>query len=165
MEKGPIIIYGGTSMISKELLVLMCKDFNKFIIFCRNKDQVNQYISEINLEKLEIKIFEVDLLDLDKNISIIEKFEKNISGVIWISGFTGNPDEEFSDPNKIMKNFSLTIKKLKRIKYGPLALGSLKPGSSIKILSLPLLIIVGSLVPTSSILLLTISKDCLIADS
>ena len=31
---------------------------------------------------------------------------------------------------KIMKNFSLTIKKLKRIKYGPLALGSLKPGET-----------------------------------
>jgi hypothetical protein len=39
-------------------------------------------------------------------------------------------------------------------------LGSFKPGSSINILSLPLLIIVGSLVPVSSILLLTISRDC-----
>jgi 23S rRNA pseudouridine2605 synthase len=29
---------------------------------------------------------------------------------------------------KIMQSFSLTIKKLKRIKYGPLELGSLKPG-------------------------------------
>ena len=38
--------------------------------------------------------------------------------------------------------------------------GSSNPGSSIKILSFPLLIIVGSLVPVSSILLLTIYKDC-----
>ena len=38
-------------------------------------------------------------------------------------------------------------------------LGSSKPGNSINILSFPLLIIVGSLVPTSSILFLTISRD------
>ena len=43
-------------------------------------------------------------------------------------------------------------------------LGSSKPGNSIKILSFPLLIIVGSFVPTSSILLLTISKDWFTAE-
>ena len=49
----------------------------------------------MKLENLEIKIFEADLLDLKSNISFIEKFENNILGLIWVSGFTGNPDVEY----------------------------------------------------------------------
>ena len=53
MENNYIIIYGGSSLISKELLKILSKDFNKFIIFCRKKNIVQQYISEINLKDLE----------------------------------------------------------------------------------------------------------------
>ena len=95
-----IIIYGGSSYISKELLKILSKDFNQFIIFCRNKNVVNRYISELQLENLEIKIFEADLLDLKSNVSFIEKLENNILGLIWITGSTGNPDEEYLNPNK-----------------------------------------------------------------
>ena len=95
-----IIIYGGSSYISKELLKILSKDFDQFIIFCRNKNVVNRYISELKLENLEIKIFEADLLDLKSNVSFIEKLENNILGLIWITGSTGNPDEEYLNPNK-----------------------------------------------------------------
>ena len=95
-----IIIYGGSSYISKELLKILSKDFNQFIIFCRNKNVVNRYISELQLENLEIKIFEVDLLDLKSNVLLIEKLRNNILGLIWITGSTGNPDEEYLNPNK-----------------------------------------------------------------
>ena len=66
-----------------------------------------------------------------------------------------------SEPN----SFSLSETNLK-VKFAVfpksflILFGSDKPGNSTNILSFPLLIIVGSLVPTSSILLLTISKDC-----
>ena len=95
MESNNIIIYGGSSLISKELLKILSKDFNQFIIFCRKKSIFQQYIYEMKLENLEIKIFEADLLDLETNLSIIEKLENNISGLIWISGFTGNAEEEY----------------------------------------------------------------------
>lgn len=36
MNKNYIIIYGGSSLISKELLKILSKNFGKFIIFCRN---------------------------------------------------------------------------------------------------------------------------------
>ena len=87
MENNYIIIYGGSSLISKKLLEILSKDFNQFIIFCRKKNIVQQYISEKKLDNLEIKIFEVDLLDLETNLSIIEKLENNICGLIWISGY------------------------------------------------------------------------------
>ena len=73
-----IIIYGGSSYISKELLKILSKDFNQFIIFCRNKNVVNRYISELKLENLEIIIFEADLLDLKSNVLFIDKLKNNI---------------------------------------------------------------------------------------
>ncbi len=109
MNKDYIIIYGGSSLISKELLKILSKDFDKFIIFCRNKNIVHQYILELKLENLEIKILEADLLDLESNISFIEKLEDNILGLIWVAGFTGNPDVEYLDPNKCETNLRINF--------------------------------------------------------
>ena len=109
MENNYIIIYGGSSLISKKLLEILSKDFNQFIIFCRKKNIVQQYISEKKLDNLEIKIFEVDLLDLETNLSIIEKLENNICGLIWISGITGNPDEEYLDSIKCETNLRVNF--------------------------------------------------------
>ena len=109
MENNYIIIYGGSSLISKKLLEILSKDFNQFIIFCRKKNIVQQYISEKKLDNLEIKIFEVDLLDLETNLSIIEKLENNICGLIWISGITGNPDEEYLDSKKCETNLRVNF--------------------------------------------------------
>ena len=109
MEGNNIIIYGGSSLLSKELLKILSKDFNQFIIFCRKKNIVQQYISEKKLDNLEIKIFEVDLLDLETNLSIIEKLENNICGLIWISGITGNPDEEYLDSKKCETNLRVNF--------------------------------------------------------
>ena len=109
MNKNYIIIYGGSSLISKELLKILSKDFDKFIIFCRNKNIVHQYILELKLENLEIKILEADLLDLESNISFIEKLENNILGLIWVAGFTGNPDVEYLDPIKCETNLRINF--------------------------------------------------------
>ncbi len=109
MENEKIIIYGGSSLISKELLRILSKDFNQFIIFCRKKNIVEQYIKEFKLENSKIEIFEVDLLDLEKNISIIDKLTDNIRGLIWISGSTGNPDEEYLDLKKCETNIRINF--------------------------------------------------------
>ena len=109
MENEKIIIYGGSSLISKEILRILSKDFNQFIIFCRKKNIVEQYIKEFKLENSKIEIFEVDLLDLEKNISIIDKLTDNIRGLIWISGSTGNPDEEYLDLKKCETNIRINF--------------------------------------------------------
>ena len=64
---------------------------------------------EIPLERAKIEIFEVDLLDLEKNISIIDKLTDNIRGLIWISGSTGNPDEEYLDLKKCETNIRINF--------------------------------------------------------
>ena len=97
MQNRHIIIYGGSSLISKELMKLLSNNFNHFSIFCRKRNDV-----ENNLK-------EVDIKNLEKNFSIIDGIENNISGLIWVSGFTGNADEEFLDPEKGEKNIRVNF--------------------------------------------------------
>ena len=72
MEHDTIIIYGGSSSIAKELIKKLSLKYKKFIIFCRKKNYIDQYIKELELHDLDIKIFETDILNLDKNYSIIQ---------------------------------------------------------------------------------------------
>lgn len=104
-----VIIYGGSSLISKELIKILSKDFNKFIIFCRKKNVVQEHIDGLKLDDLDIKLFEVDLLNLEENFSIINRLENNITGLIWVAGLTGDPDEEFVDAQKCEKNFRINF--------------------------------------------------------
>jgi NAD(P)-dependent dehydrogenase (short-subunit alcohol dehydrogenase family) len=46
---------------------------------------------------------------IESNFSIIEKFENNISGIIWIAGKSGEADEEFSDPKKCETNIRINF--------------------------------------------------------
>jgi decaprenylphospho-beta-D-erythro-pentofuranosid-2-ulose 2-reductase len=109
MPNGHIIIYGGSSLISKELIGLLAKSYGQFTVFCRKKNDVENNLKEVDIKNLKVNIYECDLVDLEKNFSIIEGIENNISGVIWVSGFTGNADEEFLDPEKGEKNIRVNF--------------------------------------------------------
>ena len=109
MKNEHIIIYGGSSLISKELIKMLSKSCNQFTIFCRKKNDVENNLKEISIEKLKINIYETDIMNLEKNFSIVENLENNISGLIWISGFTGNAEKEFLDPVKCEKNIRVNF--------------------------------------------------------
>ena len=85
-----ILIYGGSSLISKELISIYYKEDYNFIIFCRKKELVLSYLVDLKLDNNKFKIFDIDLIDLQKNLELISKLEDNIDGVIWISGYTGD---------------------------------------------------------------------------
>ena len=108
MEHDAIIIYGGSSSIAKELIKKLSLKYKKFIIFCRKKNYIDQYIKEFELHDLDIKIFETDILNLDKNYSIIQNLNR-IRGLIWLTGDTGNPEEEFLDNEKCEKTIRVNF--------------------------------------------------------
>ena len=108
MEHDTIIIYGGSSLIAKELIKKLSVKYKKFIIFCRKKNYIDQYIKELELHDLDIKIFETDILNLDKNYSIIQDLNR-IRGLIWLTGDTGNPEEEFIDNEKCEKTIRVNF--------------------------------------------------------
>ena len=76
MKSKHIIIYGGSSFISRELFKILAQEYNQFTIFCRKRNIVEEYINEAKTENLKINIYEVDLLDLEKKFLIYSKTRK-----------------------------------------------------------------------------------------
>ena len=66
-----ILIYGGSSLISKELINILVKENYSFVIFCRKAEVFFNNISSLNIEKNKFDVFEADLLDLQKNFELI----------------------------------------------------------------------------------------------
>ena len=100
-----ILIYGASSLISLELIKLLNKDVSKFFLFCRDKNEIEIFLKNNNFDIEKFSIFEVDLLDIKKNLEIMDHIE-NIDGVIWVAGFSGNTEEE-------LKNLDLSEKNLR----------------------------------------------------
>ena len=109
MQNKHLIIYGGSSEISKELIKLLKNEFNEFTILCRNKKKVDEYINEFESESLVVNIIEIDLLDIEKNYLFIEKIKNKISGIIWVSGVTGNPENEILDQKICEENIRINF--------------------------------------------------------
>ena len=53
-----LVIYGGSSLISQELIVIFSKENYNFIIFCRNKKKFLNEISKFNVNQNNMKIFD-----------------------------------------------------------------------------------------------------------
>ena len=112
MKYKKIIIFGGTSEISLELLKLYSNETEKFIIFCRNEKKFLKLIDEKNYSsyiKDKTEIFETDLYDLDENLKIIQNFENDISGIFWIAGYTGDGIEEYIKIDQAEKNIKINF--------------------------------------------------------
>ena len=102
-----IVIYGGGSEISKELINLYINECEKLTIFCRNKDTINFNFESVYLKKIEI--IENELYDLEKTLHIIKKDIHEISGLIWVAGMTGNAVDEYNDLDLAKKNIKINF--------------------------------------------------------
>lgn len=111
MKYNNIIIYGGTSEISCHLIKLYNHECAKFIIFCRNKNNFLNFLQNINFDinLTKFDIFETNLLEIEMNLKIINKFESNISGIFWIAGMTGDANKEYLDINDARKNMEINF--------------------------------------------------------
>ena len=106
--KKKILIYGASSLISLELIKLLNRDVSKFFLFCRDKNEIEIFLKNNNFDIEKFSIFEVDLLDIKKNLEIIDHME-NIDGVIWVAGFSGNTEEEFKNLDLSEKNLRINF--------------------------------------------------------
>ena len=112
MKYKKIIIFGGTSEISLELLKLYSNETEKFIIFCRNKKKFFKLIEEKKNSfyiKDKIEIFETDLYNLDENLKIVHNFKNEISGIFWIAGYTGDGIKEYEEIHQAEKNIKINF--------------------------------------------------------
>ena len=112
MKYKKIVIFGGTSEISLELLKLYSNETEKFIIFCRNEKKFLKLIEEKNYSsytKDKIEIFETDLYDLEGNLKIVQNFQNDISGIFWVAGYTGGGIEEYKTIDQAEKNIKINF--------------------------------------------------------
>ena len=112
MKYNKIIIYGGTSEISLSLVDMYINECEELIIFCRSKKkfvELQKNFGNINSENLKVQVLEVELSDLVKNLEIIDKMKNDISGVIWVAGYTGDGNEEFENIGEAEKNIKINF--------------------------------------------------------
>ena len=112
MKYKNIIIYGGTSEISLALIDIFEIECEKLIIFCRSKENLIKILKEkpnYNDFINNIQIFETDLINLDKNLEIIKTLKNEISGLIWIAGYTGDSMSEYENINEAEKNIKINF--------------------------------------------------------
>jgi len=112
MNYKKIIIFGGTSEISLELLNLYSNETEKFIIFCRDKKKFLKLLDEKNFlisNKEKVEIFETDLYNLDENLKIVHNFKNEISGIFWIAGYTGDGIKEYEEIDQAEKNIKINF--------------------------------------------------------
>ena len=106
--KKKIIIYGASSLISLELIKLLNQDVSKFFLFCRDRNEIELFLKSNNFDIEKFSIFEVDLLDIEKNLELVNQIEI-IDGIIWVAGFSGNTEEELKNLDLSEKNIRINF--------------------------------------------------------
>jgi short-subunit dehydrogenase len=104
-----IFLHGGSSLISKYLIKYLSKEFNEFYIFCRSIDKTIKILQPDSFPENKFFYFENDIADFEKTKLDIEKLPNDLSGVFWISGYTGNPELEFENINECKKNLEVNF--------------------------------------------------------
>ena len=77
-----ILIYGGTSLISIELIKIYFKQNYEFIIFTRNKENFISRIRKLDLDEKKFELFELDLSNLQENLRLISGIKTKTTYII-----------------------------------------------------------------------------------
>jgi len=107
--KKNILIYGGGSLISQELIKIYEKEDYNFIVFCRNKLNFEKFINDNGLPLNKFEINQANIENLEENLRFIKNIKKDLSGVVWVAGFTGDQNEEFNDTEKCKLNLTVNL--------------------------------------------------------
>ena len=105
-----LFIHGGSSLLSKYLIKKFSSEYDDFFIFCRNIEKAKQIIDlESYTKEKNFYFFSNDLNNLDETLKDIEKLPLDLGGIIWVTGSTGSPDQEFLDYKEAQKNINVNF--------------------------------------------------------
>ena len=108
-DKKKLFIHGGSSLISKYLIKEFQNEFDELYVFCRNTEKTKLILECDTFHNKKFYFFENDLNDLDLTLNDIEKLPNDLSGVLWVTGYTGNADIEFEDIEKARLNLNVNF--------------------------------------------------------
>lgn len=103
-----VLIYGGSSLISIELIKILYQEIDKFVVFCRNKDLFSKKMADLEFDNNKFDTREVDLENLKENLEMADTID-NLQGIYWIAGYNGDTEEEFLNSDKFKKNININF--------------------------------------------------------
>jgi short-subunit dehydrogenase len=108
-KKKKLFVHGGSSLISKYLIKKFHLEFDEIHIFCRSKEKTKSILNINDFKRPDIFFYENDLENLDQTLNDIDKLPDDLSGVLWITGYTGDPDLEFENLTHARKNLNVNF--------------------------------------------------------
>ncbi len=102
-----IFIHGGSSLISKFLIKKFINETSEFYIFCRNIKKTKSIIGEENLKESKFYFFENNLENLEETFLDLNKTPDDFDGIFWVTGFTGDAQEELTSIEKAALNLKI----------------------------------------------------------
>jgi len=107
--KKKILIHGGSSLISKHLIEELYNTTDEFHIFCRSINKTKQIIDFEKYNPNNFFFYENDLNDLDLTLDDIKKLPNDLTGVFWVTGYTGSPDQETNNTKLLKENLKINF--------------------------------------------------------
>ena len=107
-EKKKLFIHGGSSLISKYLIKKLYLEFDEIHIFCRNIEKT-LLVLDLKSEDQKLLFYENDLNNLNQTLSDINKLPNDLTGILWVTGHTGDPDLEFDNSDLAKKNLNVNF--------------------------------------------------------
>ena len=109
--KKKLFIHGGSSLISKYFLNNYVDEYDEFYIFCRDDVKAKLILNIDNYKNNEKKFFfySNNLNNFTKTLEDIHKLPNDLSGVFWVTGFTGDVKKELDDIEKARENLNVNL--------------------------------------------------------
>ena len=104
-----IFIHGGSSLISKFLIKKFKNETSEFYIFCRNIKKTKSIIGNENLKGSKFYFFENNLENLEETFVDLNKTPDDFDGIFWVTGFTGDAQEELNSIEKASLNLKINF--------------------------------------------------------
>jgi len=104
-----IFIHGGSSLISKFLIKKFKHETSEFYIFCRDIKKTKSIIGNENLTESKFYFFENNLENLKETFEDLNKIPNELDGIFWVTGFTGDAQEELNSIEKARLNLKINF--------------------------------------------------------
>ena len=102
-------LHGGSSLISKFLIEKFQDDFDELYIFCRDIQKTKNIIEIKKYSNKNFFFFENNLENIEQTIQDLNKLPDDLSGIFWISGITGDADNEYNSRVSLEKNLNINF--------------------------------------------------------
>lgn len=104
-----IFIHGGSSLISKCLIEKFKYETSEFYIFCRDIKKTKSIIGNENFKDSKFYFFENNLENLEETFVDLNKTPDDFDGIFWVTGFTGDAQEELNSIEKASLNLKINF--------------------------------------------------------